>query len=86
VARRARCSGKGLASLRGRHLALSDVSSEVDRFAVGLAEQRRRGGELAYLRCPERRADYEVPARIHVLEALPRRATERIAKHLLREP
>jgi carnitine-CoA ligase len=34
----------------------------------------------------ERLADYKVPSRIHVLAALPRTATERVAKHLLREP
>ncbi|HEY8427261.1 MAG TPA: hypothetical protein VIL20_02760, partial [Sandaracinaceae bacterium] len=33
----------------------------------------------------ERLADFKVPARIHVRDALPRTATERIAKHLLRE-
>lgn len=31
-------------------------------------------------------ADYKVPSRVHVLRAFPRTATERIAKHLLREP
>jgi crotonobetaine/carnitine-CoA ligase len=34
----------------------------------------------------ERLADYKVPSRIHVREGLPRTPTERIAKHLLREP
>jgi crotonobetaine/carnitine-CoA ligase len=33
----------------------------------------------------ERLADYKVPSRIHVRDALPRTPTERIAKHLLRE-
>lgn len=33
----------------------------------------------------ERLADYKVPSRVHVRDALPRTATERIAKHLLRE-
>lgn len=33
-----------------------------------------------------RLADYKVPSRIHVRETLPRTATERVAKHLLREP
>jgi carnitine-CoA ligase len=33
----------------------------------------------------ERLADYKVPARIHVRSALPRTATERVAKHLLSE-
>ena len=33
----------------------------------------------------ERLADYKVPSRIHVRQSLPRTATERIAKHLLRE-
>jgi crotonobetaine/carnitine-CoA ligase len=42
-------------------------------------------GELqAFAR--ERLADYKVPLRIHVVEALPRTATERVAKHLLKEP
>jgi crotonobetaine/carnitine-CoA ligase len=31
-------------------------------------------------------ADYKVPARIHLREELPHTATERVAKHLLREP
>jgi crotonobetaine/carnitine-CoA ligase len=34
----------------------------------------------------ERLADFKVPSRIHLVDALPRTATERIAKHLLREP
>jgi crotonobetaine/carnitine-CoA ligase len=34
----------------------------------------------------ERLADFKVPSRIHVVDALPRTATERVAKHLLREP
>jgi crotonobetaine/carnitine-CoA ligase len=34
----------------------------------------------------ERLADYKVPTRIHVVDGLPRTATERVAKHLLREP
>lgn len=33
----------------------------------------------------DRLADYKVPARVHVRSALPRTATERIAKHLLSE-
>jgi crotonobetaine/carnitine-CoA ligase len=33
-----------------------------------------------------RLAPHKLPARIHVLPALPRTATERVAKHLLREP
>ncbi len=33
----------------------------------------------------ERLADFKVPARIHVRESLPKTATERIAKHLLKE-
>jgi crotonobetaine/carnitine-CoA ligase len=31
-------------------------------------------------------ADYKVPVRVHRIDALPRTATERVAKHLLREP
>jgi crotonobetaine/carnitine-CoA ligase len=34
----------------------------------------------------ERLADFKVPERIHVKDALPRTATERVTKHLLREP
>ena len=34
----------------------------------------------------ERLADYKVPSRIHLQESLPRTPTERVAKHLLREP
>jgi crotonobetaine/carnitine-CoA ligase len=34
----------------------------------------------------ERLADFKVPSRIHLVDALPRTATERVAKHLLREP
>jgi crotonobetaine/carnitine-CoA ligase len=34
----------------------------------------------------ERLADYKVPSRIHRVDALPRTATERVAKHLLKEP
>jgi crotonobetaine/carnitine-CoA ligase len=37
---------------------------------------------LAWTR--ERLADFKVPSRIHVREALPRTATERVAKHLLK--
>jgi crotonobetaine/carnitine-CoA ligase len=34
----------------------------------------------------ERLADYKVPSRVHAVDALPRTATERVAKHLLKEP
>ena len=34
----------------------------------------------------ERLADFKVPSRIHRVDALPRTATERVAKHLLKEP
>ena len=33
----------------------------------------------------ERLADFKVPSRIHVRDSLPKTATERVAKHLLRE-
>jgi acyl-coenzyme A synthetase/AMP-(fatty) acid ligase len=56
---------------------------EIAAFVVPRAGRSVDVEELsAWMR--ERLADYKVPSRIQVRDALPRTATERVAKHLLK--